>query len=162
MGGFRATPDGTIISHKGKAVGSDRGDGRIVFISIADENGLRRTLLSHRFIAYQLYGDKMFEPGIVVRHLNDDPSDNRFENIALGTHKDNERDAKKNNIKAGPGKYNGSYGAIYRYYMVNGWSKTMKDLNLSYKMLAYVKTNYTPTTFDKIALWAIRKIRVRF
>lgn len=156
MGGFRATEDGTIISNTGKSVGSQRPDGRMHFVSIADENGLRRTLLSHRFIAYQLYGDKIFEPGIVVRHLNDDPSDNRFENIALGTYKDNKRDQKSNNIKSTPGKYNGSYGAIYRYYMANGWSKTMKDLNLSYRMLAYVKTNYTPTLVDKVRIWLTR------
>ena len=32
--GFRATPEGDIISHRGKIVGYDRGDGRIQFSSI--------------------------------------------------------------------------------------------------------------------------------
>jgi hypothetical protein len=34
----------------------------------------------------------MFEPGIVVRHLNDDPQDFSKDNIALGTAKDNTHD----------------------------------------------------------------------
>ena len=31
----------------------------------------------------------MFEPGIVVRHLNGNQKDNSFENICIGTNKDN-------------------------------------------------------------------------
>ena len=150
--GFRATPEGYIISHKGKRVGSDRGDGRIAFKSIVDDNGISRSLLAHRFIAYQLYGDKIFEKGIIVRHLNDNPSDNRFENISLGTRKDNTRDGKKNGVVYGPGKYKGQHGAIYRYYKKYGWSKTQRDFNLGYNMLFYIKNNYKPTLKDKILL----------
>lgn len=43
----------------------------------------------HKLIAYQKYGDSMFESGINVRHLNGDKLDNTWENIAIGTHQDN-------------------------------------------------------------------------
>ena len=43
----------------------------------------------HRLVAYEKYQDKLFEPGIVVRHLNGNQKDNSFENICIGTNKDN-------------------------------------------------------------------------
>lgn len=62
----------------------------------------------HKLQAYQKYGDKIFEPGIVCRHLNDIKLDNSYDNIAIGTKKDNSQDippikrsllAHKNNVK---------------------------------------------------------------
>ena len=151
--GFKALEDGTIISHKGKTVGSERPDGRIHFGVRDYDSGVSRLVLAHRFIAYQLYGDKLFEKGIVVRHLNDDPSDNRFDNIVLGTKKQNVEDAKRNNVSYNKDKYKGEYGKIYRYYKINGWSKTMKDFNLSYPIMAYIKRTYIPTPLDKFRIW---------
>lgn len=43
----------------------------------------------HRLQAYQKFGDKLFEPGVVVRHLNGNSLDNSFDNIALGSQSDN-------------------------------------------------------------------------
>ena len=37
----------------------------------------------------QKFGDKIFEEGIVVRHLNGDSLDNSWENISIGTNSDN-------------------------------------------------------------------------
>lgn len=150
--GFRATSEGNIISHKGKRVGSDRGDGRISFASIKDDNGIRRMLLAHRFIAYQLYGDKIFEKGIIVRHLNDNPSDNRFENIAIGTRKDNARDGKRNGVVYGGWQLKKEYGNIYRYYKKYGWNKTLRRFDCGYSALSYIKNNYKPTLKDKILM----------
>ena len=49
----------------------------------------------HRLVAYQKYGDKLFEDGIEVRH-KDGNSLNNFEyNIKIGTHKDNIMDIPK-------------------------------------------------------------------
>lgn len=151
--GFKALEDGTIISHKGKTVGSERPDGRVHFAVTNDDLGVSRSILAHRFIAYQLYGDKLFEEGIVVRHLNDDPSDNRFENIALGTREQNIEDAKRNNVSFKKNKYKGKYGKIYRYYKINGMSKTMRHFNLDYRIMTYIKKKYTPTPLDKFRIW---------
>lgn len=43
----------------------------------------------HRLVAYQKYGDKLFEKGIQVRHLDGDRFNNLEHNIALGSQRDN-------------------------------------------------------------------------
>jgi hypothetical protein len=59
----------------------------------------------HRLVAYEKYQNKLFEPGVFVRHLNGDSKDNTFNNIYIGTQKENmlDRDPKerlKHAIKA--------------------------------------------------------------
>lgn len=49
-------------------------------------------LYIHRLQAYQKYGDDIYTPGIQVRHLNGDSQDNSFDNIAIGTSRDNQGD----------------------------------------------------------------------
>jgi len=46
----------------------------------------------HQLVAYQKFGDAVFEPGIVVRHLDGDCRNNLPDNIALGTDHDNYMD----------------------------------------------------------------------
>lgn len=43
----------------------------------------------HRLVAYEKYHEKLFEPGIVVRHLNGNRKDNSFNNICIGTQSEN-------------------------------------------------------------------------
>ena len=45
-----------------------------------------------RLIAYFKYGNKLFEEGIVTRHLNGNSEDYSFDNIAIGTTSDNMMD----------------------------------------------------------------------
>jgi len=49
----------------------------------------------HRLQAYQKYGNKLFEEGIVVRHLDGNKLNNSCENILIGTHTDNMNDVPK-------------------------------------------------------------------
>ena len=49
----------------------------------------------HRLLAYIKYGDKLFTPGLEVRHLNNNALDNSWDNIVLGTHKENMLDIPK-------------------------------------------------------------------
>jgi hypothetical protein len=46
----------------------------------------------HRLQAYQLYGDRIFEKGIQVRHLDGNSLNNNINNIAIGTQSDNRMD----------------------------------------------------------------------
>ena len=46
----------------------------------------------HKFQAYKKYGEEIFQPGIVVRHLNGNKTDNSWENIIIGTQSDNMMD----------------------------------------------------------------------
>lgn len=43
----------------------------------------------HRLVAFEKFGEKLFIPGIVVRHLDGNSLNNRTENIAIGTQQDN-------------------------------------------------------------------------
>jgi hypothetical protein len=46
----------------------------------------------HRLAAYQKFGAAMFAPGIEERHLDGCKTNNRQENIAIGTHQQNAMD----------------------------------------------------------------------
>ena len=46
----------------------------------------------HRLVAFQKYGNKLFEKGIVVRHLDGNPQNNLEENIVIGTASENRLD----------------------------------------------------------------------
>lgn len=49
----------------------------------------------HRIAAYQKYGDKIFEGGIQVRHLDGDSTNFRLSNLSIGTASDNVMDIPK-------------------------------------------------------------------
>ena len=49
-------------------------------------DGKPKRIEVHRLQAYQKFGDKIFEKGIVVRHLNGDSTDNSYDNIGIGTY----------------------------------------------------------------------------
>jgi len=49
-------------------------------------------VLYHRFQAYMKFGDKIFEKGIMVRHLDGNKLNNHWDNLALGTNSDNQMD----------------------------------------------------------------------
>jgi hypothetical protein len=46
----------------------------------------------HRLAAFQKFGDRIFDPGIVVRHLNEDHLDNSVDNLGIGTPSANQMD----------------------------------------------------------------------
>ena len=51
-----------------------------------------RNIKVHRLVAYQKYGDKIFEEGIQVRHLDNNSENNLDENIGIGTPSQNMQD----------------------------------------------------------------------
>lgn len=55
-------------------------------------NGMKVVEYIHRIIAYCKFGDKLFEEDIEVRHINNVKTDNRGENLELGSHLENIRD----------------------------------------------------------------------
>lgn len=46
----------------------------------------------HKLVAYQKFGESALQPGIVVRHLDGDSTNNSDANIAIGTNSDNMMD----------------------------------------------------------------------
>lgn len=65
-----------------------RGEYLSKFFSLRVE-GSPTSVAVHRLQAYQKYGEILFEPRVVVRHLNGDPLDNSYDNIAIGTQRQN-------------------------------------------------------------------------
>jgi hypothetical protein len=51
---------------------------------------------THKFVAFFKFGDKIFEEGIEVRHLDSNSLNNKWENIDIGTHSENMMDMDQN------------------------------------------------------------------
>lgn len=60
-------------------------------VDIRDHNGKQRKPYVHDLVLAALNGPK--PNGVIVRHLNDDPTDNRLENLEYGTPSENTADA---------------------------------------------------------------------
>lgn len=90
--GYRVLDDGTVLSHKGRALSTKIANGRRYPKMCVVVSKKRESILTHRFAAYCFYGDDVFSEGVQVRHLNGDTSDISRENIKLGTAKDNHAD----------------------------------------------------------------------
>lgn len=54
--------------------------------------GRMTQVLVHRIIGYLKFGDKIFEKGKQIRHLDSNSLNNKWENILLGTQSENEMD----------------------------------------------------------------------
>ena len=59
-----------------------------LYFNVQSEKKSRKVYV-HRLVAYEKYQDKLFEPGVVVRHLNGNSKDNSFDNICIGTQSEN-------------------------------------------------------------------------
>ena len=92
--GYRVTKDGSLLNPKGKVIG-DSVDSRGYKQTSIKINKKNTNIRTHRLQAYQKYGNKLFEDGIVVRHLNGNRLDNSLYNIAIGTQRDNLMDIPK-------------------------------------------------------------------
>lgn len=69
-------------------------DGGYYHARLKRADGRAFTRRAHQLVAEAFLGPR---PGKqIIRHLNDDPSDNRVENLAYGTRRDNWLDAKRN------------------------------------------------------------------
>lgn len=72
-------------------------------------NNILYRVTVHQLQAFQKFGDKLFENGIVVRHLNGKSDDNSYDNIAIGTASDNRLDIPEHKRKEISAKANKKY-----------------------------------------------------
>lgn len=102
-------------------------------------DGKTKSLFVHKFVAYIKFGEKAFEKGIHVRHLNSDSLDNSWDNIGIGTPQDNSLDkpAAERLMQA---KYAASFNikhdkvAIKDYYnYCKSYPNTMEKFKISSK-----------------------------
>lgn len=67
--------------------------------SRTDDTRKHYDVFVHRLVAYQKYGDKIYEEGIEVRHLDGNTLNFSEENIEIGSHSDNMLDIPKKKRK---------------------------------------------------------------
>jgi hypothetical protein len=94
-------------------------------------------VMVHRLQAYQKFGNKIFEDGIQVRHLNGNSLDNSFDNIAIGTASDNMMDKPKalrvRQASLANKKHKDVLAIRAFYRTCNSYKKTMERFNISSK-----------------------------
>ena len=93
----------------------------------------------HRMVAYAKYGDRMYDDNMLVRHLDGNPLNNSWDNIAIGTPHDNMMDIDKDlrvlRAAIGAQKYPYSMVQEIRDLRTQGWShsKLMNKFGISSK-----------------------------
>ena len=92
--GYNVDKYGNILNTKGKKLKTSSNGYLNVGLHL---NGKSHRVSVHRLAAYQKFGDKLFEKGIQVRHLNGNPLDNSYDNISIGTASENALDISKDN-----------------------------------------------------------------
>lgn len=91
--GWDIDRDGQITNPRGEVKKGTLTHGYLkVGIKIPEMGISSYALKIHKFQAYRKYGEEIFNPGIVVRHLNGDNTDNSWGNIVIGTQSDNMMD----------------------------------------------------------------------
>ena len=92
--GYTITKEGEVIGLKNKKLSAKIQNGYKRFCTRLS-SGERYIVSHHRLQAYQKFGDKIFETGIVVRHLDGDSLNNSWDNIEIGTTSENQMDKSK-------------------------------------------------------------------
>lgn len=92
--GYRVLEDGVFISPKGVPLKTKLIRGKYECYSLKIGDNAIANLMIHRLCAYQKFGDLLFKADC-VRHLDGNSLNNSWNNIAIGTIKDNVHDIPK-------------------------------------------------------------------
>ena len=155
--GYRVTEEGKVIN----AVGRERkcqeqrtgNDCRYVF-NVVLGDGATYPVHVHRLQAFQKFGEASLEPGIVVRHLDGDATNNRAENIEIGTVRDNVMDRPADERKA-----HASHAASFRQDLRQDWPEIERDYfehSMGFKKLAAkygLSTGTLSNHFNRLPGW---------
>lgn len=143
--GYYVTKEGDVYFNNKQRSLTFKSKNRRYYCFNARINGKATRIEVHRLQAYQKFGDKMFNEGIVVRHLNGDSTDNSFDNIEIGTNQDNSFDRpKEQRIESAKHaasftkKYN--YEEVYTFYLeTKSYKQTMEKFGITSKNgLSYI------------------------
>lgn len=106
--GYTMSKEGILYNPSGKEVkGCDNGKG---YLKIGYRYLIYPSLpiSFHRIQGYLKFGNKIFEKGMMIRHLDNNSLNNHWDNIGIGTSQDNQLDIplEKRRIMASSPKYN--------------------------------------------------------
>jgi predicted nucleic acid-binding Zn ribbon protein len=91
--GYRVDKDGNFYTNNNNLITFISRDGYVR--TSLKVNGKNKMLFAHRLQAYQKYGEAIYSKGILVRHLDGDKTNNKVDNIAIGSARDNMMDVPK-------------------------------------------------------------------
>lgn len=97
------------------------------------KNGICKNMKVHQLVAMAFLGHKPKGMNIVIDHINDNPSDNRVENLQIVTQRFNARKTQ--------GKYSSQYKGVSWYTRSNKWVSHIEINNKRYH-LGYFKNEY--------------------
>lgn len=140
--GYTVTKEGILLNRNGMQVKGRIKDRKRDYYNFDIRIGPRKEnkkvhCMIHRLQAYQKFGDKIYEKGIVVRHLNGDRYDNSYDNIDIGTNKDNKNDIPKELVSINCGQINSRRKLVGQVVIVNRQSGVMLAQVGSTKYTAY-------------------------
>lgn len=144
--GYRISDDGKAYNPDGKELKGHTRNGYPCFSFRLDSGRIIAVNFS-RLQAYQKYGDRIYEDGIVVRHLNNDKLDTSSDNIAIGTERDNRmdnpaEDRRKYAINASlkANKYDKKFVDEIRQRHKEGWpyNKIREHYGLAKSTISYI------------------------
>lgn len=93
--GYLVAPDGRLVAPSGllRKTRIDSAGYPSFTVTIRVENRARRVPVRvHRLAALQKFGEQMFDPGLEVRHRDENRANPRPDNLLLGTRQDNAND----------------------------------------------------------------------
>jgi len=91
--GYQVTEDGGVLKPDGERLKCHPHSNGYLKFSLPREAGdSDRTVFTHQLAALQWYGKAAFQPGIQVRHLDNNPTNNAKSNLSLGTNSINQMD----------------------------------------------------------------------
>ena len=137
--GYYVDKDGSVWYNGKQRVLTPHNNGRqkpYYQFAIKLNNGKVKNVKVHKLQAYQKFGDKIFEKGICVRHLNDNSLDNSWDNIEIGTNSDNMMDIPKEK-RIAHGRLAASYLIKFDadkvknfYFECKSYKKTMEEFGI--------------------------------
>lgn len=94
--GYIVTNEGRLFNSKTKKYRKLKPDTTGYYrVSIKYAPYKNKHLAVHRLMAFQKFGNKLFNEGFIVRHRNGNILDNSYKNILIGTTSDNQLDIPK-------------------------------------------------------------------
>lgn len=134
--GYVILKNGIVNGPVKKDIGSVHQGYRMFKIRV---NGSLKNVMIHRYQAYHKFGEKIYEKGMVVRHLNGDSLDNSYSNIGIGTESDNFMDIPKDE-RVRRARHASSFVTKYKhddviefYNKCRSYKKTMEEFGITSK-----------------------------
>lgn len=93
--GITVNKDGKAFNSNGKQIGFQTKNGNYIYniIKVRDPFDKKSIPVKiARLQAYQKYGDKIYESGMVIRHLDGNSTNDSYDNIKIGTYSENNLD----------------------------------------------------------------------